>query len=244
MAITSRGGRWLTFHMTFLIGVLAAGCSSSSSSLPRFSGSPQLVQEPALGEERTAEVGDTLVNTARLVKIPAIYVLEPITERTKRNPHEILLPAGTFRARYQNERETCYVPPKPVMVDSDDETSDDEMVVCVSPTGDAKVVTTHDAASLFPLSRPIRFERTTVIDLNAPSFEQELLYNGRAGNVVKFLYREFINKNARPAFTQDVQYDLNEGKTVGFKSARIEIIDATNLSITYRVLAHFPPPPM
>jgi hypothetical protein len=70
------------------------------------------------------------------------------------------------------------------------------------------------------------------------------VYNGRAGNVAKFLYREFVSESARPAFTQDVQYDLGEGKVVGFKSARIEIIDATNTAITYRVLAHFSAPPI
>jgi hypothetical protein len=48
----------------------------------------------------------------------------------------------------------------------------------------------------------------------------------------------------RSAFSQDVQYDLGEGKVVGFKSAGIEIIDATNTAITYRVLAHFPAPPI
>ena len=47
---------------------------------------------------------------------------------------------------------------------------------------------------------------------------------------------------ARPAFNQDVQYDLSEGKTIGFKGARVEIVEATNTNIRYRVLAHFPPP--
>jgi len=92
-------------------------------------------------------------------------------------------------------------------------------------------------------AKPINFENTTYIDRSAPGFYQELIYNGRTGDAVRFLYREFANDMARPAFSQDVQYDLREGSTVGFKGARIEVLDATNVNIKYRVLSHFPLPP-
>ncbi|EGG28363.1 hypothetical protein IMCC3088_318 [Aequoribacter fuscus] len=59
---------------------------------------------------------------------------------------------------------------------------------------------------------------------------------------MKFTYREFTATGyARDAFTQDVQYDLEEGTIIGFKGARIEVLDATNRSIRYRVIEHFPP---
>ena len=44
---------------------------------------------------------------------------------------------------------------------------------------------------------------------------------------------------ARSAFTQEVQYDLKESKIIGFKNVRIEVIEATNSSITYKVLKAF-----
>ena len=44
---------------------------------------------------------------------------------------------------------------------------------------------------------------------------------------------------ARPAFTQDLQYDLTESKVIGFRGLRIEIISATNIKIEYKVLNHF-----
>jgi len=71
------------------------------------------------------------------------------------------------------------------------------------------------------------------------SFEQQLIYNGRVDNNLRFVYREFSNDMARSAFTQEVQYDLEESNIIGFKSVRIEVIEATNSKIKYRVLEPF-----
>ena len=73
----------------------------------------------------------------------------------------------------------------------------------------------------------------------ADNFQQTLIYTGREKNIVKFTYREFKDNFARPDFTIDVQYDLSMSKDISFKNARIEIIDATNNSITYKVLKNF-----
>ena len=70
-------------------------------------------------------------------------------------------------------------------------------------------------------------------------FKKVFIYNGKAGNIIKFTYREFINDMARPAFTQELQYDLSEGKTIGFKGMRIDILNASNIEIEYTVLSEF-----
>jgi hypothetical protein len=205
---------------------------------------PEMLQQPALSDQHTAQLGDTLVVTSRLVKIPAIHVAEPIEQRTRYMalPARLKIEAGTFLARYTYAGETCYQSQSPRMATVSGDPID--VLLCVNQSGTARVVQADDPGDEFPLQSPIRFERTTFVDRSAPSFEQELVYNGRAGDVLKFLYREFLSDTARPPFTQEVQYDLKAGNTIGFKSARIEVIDATNTSITYRVLAHFPPPRM
>ena len=78
------------------------------------------------------------------------------------------------------------------------------------------------------------------IDHTKPFFEQELVYNGRVSDSLRFIYREYSNRMARDAFTQEIQYDLNESPIIGFKGARLEVIEATNRSITYKLLANFP----
>ena len=80
------------------------------------------------------------------------------------------------------------------------------------------------------------------MDIESPSsFEQTLLYNGRVGDKVNIGYREFSGSLARPAFNNEVEYDLNEDRTIAYKGAEIEILEADNRSITYRVISNFTP---
>lgn len=80
----------------------------------------------------------------------------------------------------------------------------------------------------------------TFVDNNCSNcFKQEFIYNGKVGTNLKFVYREYINDMARPAFNQDLQYDLNESNVVGFKGLRLEIINATNTNIEYKILSSF-----
>ena len=72
-----------------------------------------------------------------------------------------------------------------------------------------------------------------------PSFVQELTYNGRVQNQLKFVYREFTDSMLRPGFTQEAQYDISTDNIIGFKDLRLEVLEATNLEIKYRLLKHF-----
>lgn len=71
------------------------------------------------------------------------------------------------------------------------------------------------------------------------NFQQSLLYSGRVGNKVRISYREFSGDLARPAYSNDVEYDLSSSDTVTYKGARIKIINADNEKITYIVLNNF-----
>lgn len=97
------------------------------------------------------------------------------------------------------------------------------------------------AAGFYPKGVPgIEVKESTYVDPKCNDcFKQEFVFNGKANNVLKFMYREYVNDMARPAFTQELQYDLTEGNTIGFKGLRIEVIDASNTSITYKVLNSF-----
>lgn len=75
--------------------------------------------------------------------------------------------------------------------------------------------------------------------IGGPAFKKEFIYGGKTGQTVKFTYREFVNDLARPSFTQEINYDLDESKIVGFKDLKIEIIKLTNSNIEYKVLSHF-----
>ena len=70
-------------------------------------------------------------------------------------------------------------------------------------------------------------------------FIQEIIYNGKVSNDLKFIYREFESELIRPAYTQEVQYDANESKIIRFKDLQIEIIEADNQKITYKLISNF-----
>ena len=89
------------------------------------------------------------------------------------------------------------------------------------------------------LNENIEYTETSVPLKQKDYFKQEFIYNGRVGNALKFIYREYVEDYARLAFTQDLQYDLSESKIIGFRGLRIEIINATNTKIEYKVLNHF-----
>ena len=79
-----------------------------------------------------------------------------------------------------------------------------------------------------------QFETTS-----AENFQRTLYYKGKSGNEIYFDYREFSDDMARPAFTQDLIFDLKESDIVGFRGMRLQVLSATNTQIKYRVLQNF-----
>jgi hypothetical protein len=95
--------------------------------------------------------------------------------------------------------------------------------------------------TLFKTINVIQEDIDQSIQVKIPSdetFKQEFIYGGRTASTIKFTYREFVNNLARPSFSQDVQYDLEESNIVGFKGLKIEVVNASNLEIKYKVLSH------
>ena len=80
-------------------------------------------------------------------------------------------------------------------------------------------------------------ERYFLYQLN--SFQQTIEYAGKSGNQLKFIYSEFNHGFARDAFTREFQVDLGEGNIAAFKGALIEIEEATNVNIRYKVIRNF-----
>lgn len=75
--------------------------------------------------------------------------------------------------------------------------------------------------------------------VEASSLQQVIEYNGRAGTILNFTYREFASGMARAAYTTDFKMDLNEGNEIGYKGSRLVIHEATNNKVTYTVLKNF-----
>lgn len=83
------------------------------------------------------------------------------------------------------------------------------------------------------------FERVKRPIVSQDTIQRTLIYSGKVGNKINIGYREFSGNLARPAFSNSVEYDLTESSTIGYKGALLEILEATNRSIKYRVISNF-----
>ena len=105
-----------------------------------------------------------------------------------------------------------------------------------TPDGRLCIITVFNVKTC-EVGKNFGFKKTTVASEN--SFQQTLIYSGKVGNKINIGYREFSSNLARPAFNNDVEYGLHESKQIGYKGALLEIVDANNQSITYKVLKNF-----
>lgn len=83
------------------------------------------------------------------------------------------------------------------------------------------------------------FSLKEVMSISTDNFQQTLIYLGKFGHIIKLAYREFSDDFIRPNFSTEVFYDLSENSIIGYMNCRIEIIEATNSYIKYKVLENF-----
>lgn len=69
------------------------------------------------------------------------------------------------------------------------------------------------------------------------SFREELIYTGRAGDTVAITYREYKKEFARPAFYQNLTYDVSRSQEVVFRNYRLKLLAADNAGIRFIVLS-------
>jgi hypothetical protein len=91
------------------------------------------------------------------------------------------------------------------------------------------------------LAKPVPYVVEDVVrevEITDPdSFSIEVRYQGLSKGEVKVSYLEFKGGLARPAFTQDVNYEMDPDgtTTIAFRGLRIKVLKATRESITYVV---------
>ncbi|HYC00383.1 MAG TPA: hypothetical protein VEA35_04040 [Ramlibacter sp.] len=206
---------------------------------------------PAVGVVGTATVGSSMVSSARLSVIDAVqlpnglriaetYVPDPTVWR-----YEINIPPGTYKANLRDRFGATYFNfgRQSVAWVTGGKVSHSEAVVAnlkfhrsgggpilewaVPGSGEVTRVELHADGIV----------RAPVQESATAGFKRELIYTGRTGNAVSILYREFLNDMARPAFSQQLQYDVGTDPVIGYKGARFEVLKADNTGITYRVLS-------
>jgi hypothetical protein len=192
--------------------LLASGCGSKK---PR----PEaiLISVPEVGEIATKNIGESLILQGFRIYVPAITI--PKNYRLG----EYQIRAGTYPLASENKEGQWFE-------------------AAVGKDGTEEVLLRSSDTSLCIDKTCAKLEYSTgrtSIAVDAKSFQQTLLYNGKIGDKVAVSYREFADGTARSAFTNEVSYDLGESKVIGYKGARLEVISATNTNITFKVISGF-----
>lgn len=217
----------------FALAMSLVGCVSTNAN---YRPTAVEISEPPLGQVVTAEVGGTMLRQGKYVEHDAIFLPETVKVG--------VLGTYTFsRGYYLREGEDAknefYHPengPEGGRVDKGALTDPYKTMMVVKGQPTLCGVSVFNARVC---EKNVRLERLRRPALTSDGFQQTLLYSGRIGNKINISYREFSNSTARPAFNNDVEYDLSESMTIGYKGAEIEIIEATNRIIKYKVIRNF-----
>lgn len=217
--------------ISLLLCTIIAGCAA-----PKYNYRPVAleVSEPPIGSINTAYVGDVLLKQGSYTEHDSIYLQE---DQQVGWAYTVL--QGYYLKQGQDDASAFYKPApgangggvdKAVLADpwKSVQAFRQEQKICVITVFNVQVC--KEGASFTRQKKPV---------LRGDAFQQTLIYSGKIGNKINVGYREFSGSMARPAFNNDVEYDLGASNNIGYKGAKLEIIEATNELIKYRVIRNF-----
>lgn len=212
--------------------VLFAGCAT-----PKYNYTPQArrISEPPLDTITTVQVGEEMARQGTVTEHDAIRVAAPLKVGTL----GYTLTPGFFKKSGEDTESEYYLPyagPDSGSIDKTAITDPWKAIEFSKKENKIGVITIMNLHVMVDAIGVARLKKAFAAD---DSFQQTLIYSGKVGNRVRLGYREFSNSIARPAFNNDVEYDLDQSKILGYKGARIEVIEATNDHITYKLLQNF-----
>ena len=216
-------------------------CASTETLTPTV----DIIDHPILNQVNNAELGDTIVEKGRISTYEGIVLKSNVGWGDGWLLKKFTIMQGKLKALQRDKKYTYYF--------SDKMTAYDGLLGTSPYSGGGICIRNTDPNDIegfvlsgycqFSLDQKPNVQVTKIADTDTPGFRQELIYDGRSGDTVRFLYRELSSDLMRPSFSQEVQYDLKVDTMIGFKGTRIEIIEATNTHLQYRVISSFPATP-
>ncbi|GEM_PF-991771 len=215
---------------------LLLGCQTTS--IPY---SPSLVDgsKPELGKVTTASVGDNIVVQQTIERYEAFT----LTKRKNTAPLSgYTFHPGVYVKIGESQRFEYFIPapgPEGGHIVPGSMTGPFKKLSLNKSTGKLCAISSDTTQSC--LENPPLVRNTYERDVPG-SIQQVLVYNGRIGNTLHIGYREFTNDQARPAFSNEVVYELmDKTNIIRYKGCEIEVINASNQEMEYRVLKNFSP---
>lgn len=209
------------------ISIVAAGCASVETAPPKY----EAGSFPELDSVTTVNVGQVMVSEYDYLSQNYATVLEEVPGGFWAGRQSIAAGSSLHSAISDGEQVFCHPPRR-------------EGAPCLKDTnGDGYFnrVFTMNVFSMIVNGRNIDSIKYRVADQSIQDgFKYELIYQGRNENVVRIAYREYTDNLARPAYSQDLSYTLEQSVTdVRFRDVALTIHEANNNEITYVVESGF-----
>ncbi len=222
------------FVLIALVGL--AGCAT----IQVFEG-PQVVESygtiPGVGATETVSVGSVIFSQHRLWKKSGLHI--PSGYRGKVGGAEVDVAATDYLVKAVADSQEAYCTQRATMKNIFG--APIKPTCFVGPLGAShftKVMVPSDAIWWSSeLAEPLRFSKTEEDIMRPDSLRRELIYLGTAGKIMRIAYREYLGDMARPAFAQEVTYDVDKlPLEIAFKNAKFQVLEIRGSTLRYRVL--------
>lgn len=215
--------------LTSVVSLFMVGCATPSYN---YAPTTQEINKPPIGVVSVASIGDHMLTQGVMIQQEAIYISEPVKIRGYELTNGYFAKQGDD-AKYEHYKISGGIDGGTVIKGA---LYDQPASLVVRKEDNALCVMT---ALVVASCNNVPFERKNWSSASKNSFQQTLIYNGKVGDKINIGYREFSSDTARPAFNNDVEYDLSQSKQIGYKGALIDILEANNQQIKYRVVNSF-----
>ncbi len=195
---------------------------------------------PTIGSKSTSSVGGVIFSQFSYLSKTGYRIEDGATIGVGLG--RIVVSDGDFLVKAQLDGKTIFCTEKPAYIDPLMGPQAAACFIDADDDGRFESVKYRPGAVWFGknIDTLLEYSKTESISPHKDSFKYELLYQGISKNTLKLSYREYKDDFARVAFFQDVTYDLGSTPaTISFRSASIEVFEANNNQISYRVLSGF-----
>lgn len=223
--------------LIFFIGSIIAlnGCATTQKTV--YMPTVQKISEPPIGSIVTAGIGDKLLVQGEMTEQKALCF--PLTQKFLLGGS---IQQGCFAKQSENDELEFYNTTNDIGAGKAVDLTGTQMPMGIALRKSDNAICAVSLLGTAPninCKKEMNFEKKNWVTSRSQGFQQTLLYNGKVGNKINIGYREFSSDMARPAFNNDVEYDLSESKQIGYKGALLEVIEANNQMIKYKVIKNF-----